>query len=421
MKQFHDYKKQFRLVLVIGFVLLPALFIHAQTASEIRQQISTKNSEIENLERQIDSFQAELVELGKEKNSLNKNIQELNLTRKQLNAEISITQTKIDKTNLQIKDLSSDILDKEESIGNDVKAISLDLRRIAELEYSGMTEVILSNNNFTSIWTDIDNMVSVRQSIIEKIDRLRGVKIILEDDREETIDAKNKLVNLRTELADQKKIVDGNKAEKDKLLSQTKNSEANYQKLIANQTAKKNALEQEIEEFESKLKFILDPNSLPGPGILSWPLDGSILVTSPYGPRWGRFHRGTDFRASVGTPVKAMADGMVIGTGDTDVCCPGASFGKWILVQYDNGLSGTYAHLSLVKAQKGQRVQRGEVISYSGNSGSSTGPHLHVSVYVSSGVKVDSFESKSYPGRTLTQPISATEAYLDPMFYLPKL
>ncbi|KKT20088.1 MAG: Peptidase, M23 family, partial [Candidatus Nomurabacteria bacterium GW2011_GWB1_43_7] len=167
------------------------------------------------------------------------------------------------------------------------------------------------------------------------------------------------------------------------------------------------------------LQFILDPSKLPG-RVLSWPLD-SIYVTSPYAPRWGGFHRGTDFRASIGTSVKAMADGVVGGIGDTDLCCPGASFGKWIFIEYNNGLSSTYGHLSLITVRKDQQVKRGQVVGYSGNSGSSTGPHLHVSLYVSSGVQVDSFPSKSYPGKTLIQPISATNAYLDPMRYLPPL
>ena len=144
-------------------------------------------------------------------------------------------------------------------------------------------------------------------------------------------------------------------------------------------------------------------------------------MTSPYAPRWGGFHRGTDLRASVGTPVKAMAEGVVMGTGDTDICCPGASYGKWILIEFNNGLSSTYGHLSLISVSKGQKVSRGQVVGYSGNTGSSTGPHLHVSVYVSDGVKVDSFESKSYRGRTLVQPIASTSAYLNPMDFLPKL
>jgi murein DD-endopeptidase MepM/ murein hydrolase activator NlpD len=112
-----------------------------------------------------------------------------------------------------------------------------------------------------------------------------------------------------------------------------------------------------------------------------------------------------------------MADGVVGGVGDTDLTCAGASFGKWIFIEYSNGLSSTYGHLSLIKVAKGQRVRRGEVVGYSGATGRVT--HLHVTVYAAGAAKVQTLPSKSCLGRTLTQPLAAINAYLDPMQYLP--
>jgi murein DD-endopeptidase MepM/ murein hydrolase activator NlpD len=115
-----------------------------------------------------------------------------------------------------------------------------------------------------------------------------------------------------------------------------------------------------------------------------------------------------------------MADGVVKGTGDTDLVCPGVSFGRFIFIEYSNGLSSTYGHLSLIKVREGQKVSRGEVVGYTGGTGRVTGPHLHVSVYASSSaVSVATVPSKSCPGKILKQPIAPTNAYLDPMYYLP--
>ena len=421
MKHYPDYKKLlFSAIVLVALIIMPSAFLSAQTAREIQEKIDQKDSEIQQLEKEIAAYQTELNGLEKQKSSLSKSIKELDLTRKKLNADIAVTQNKIDKTNLKIKNLSSDINTKEDSINNNINSIKLQIRSISEFEEKSLVETILSDNDFTALWNDVDNIVTVREKIRENTIKLQEMKGALEETRESTIDAKNELTKLKTQLSDQQKIVVQNTAEKNKLLKQTQNNEANYQKLLRDRMAKKEAFEQELEAYEAQLQFILDPSKLPSGRVLSWPLD-SIYVTSPYAPRWGGFHRGTDFRASIGTSVKAMADGVVGGTGDTDVCCPGASFGKWIFIEYNNGLSSTYGHLSLITVRKDQQVKRGQVVGYSGNSGSSTGPHLHVSLYVSSGVQVDSFPSKSYPGKTLIQPISATNAYLDPMRYLPPL
>lgn len=425
MKHFQDYKKLsspkvFWAILLIIFVFIPVFFSNAQTADDIRNKINQRDADIAALEKEIASYQSQLDVVGKEKNSLSSTIKELDLTKKKLTTDITLTQKKIDKTNLTIQNLSSSIGTKENAIANNIDSIALGLRQTDEFDRSPIIETLLSEQDFTEVWNDVDSMETIRTKLIEDIDRLKQVKGDLEDTREVTMDAKNELLGLKTKLSDQQKIVVQNTNQKNKLLQQTKNSEANYQQLLKDRIAKKAAFEKELAEFESQLKFILDPSKLPSKGSLGWPLD-NIYTTSPYGLRSMGFHYGTDFRASVGTPVKAMADGVVLGVGDTDACCPGASFGKWVFIEYNNGLSSTYGHLSLISATKGQKVSRGSIVGYSGNTGSSTGPHLHVSLYVSNGVEVSSFASKSYPGRTLTQPISAKTAYLDPMLYLPSL
>ncbi len=86
-----------------------------------------------------------------------------------------------------------------------------------------------------------------------------------------------------------------------------------------------------------------------------------------------------------------------------------------------NGLTTLYAHQDVVSVQPGQRVETGQVIGYIGNTGFSTGPHLHFTVYAKDGVSVRQFnEIKTVtscgPAKT---PVAATDAYIDPMDYLP--
>lgn len=431
MKQYQGYKKLYKvlffgaLILILG--IMPAVFSkfsYAETAEEIQAKIAQKNADLAKLEAQLKVYQAELDNLGKQKNSLNVSIKQLDTTKRKLMADIAVTQKKIDKTNLSIDSLNSDIQIKEGNISNSLASIKLEIRNTHELEQQSLLETILSGENFGDIWTDIDNIASVRERMLEHLGILRETKIALEDTRSQTIETQNELLGLKDKLGDQEKVVVQNVNEKSKLLNQTKSSETAYQKLVKAELAKKAAFEKELRDFESQLKFILDPSKLPSAGVLSWPLD-RVYVTQQFGAKTGPHrtyasgHSGTDFRARTPLPVYAMADGVVKGTGDTDTACSGVSFGKWVFIEYTNGLASTYGHLSLIKVDEGQKVSRGQVVGYTGGTGRVTGPHLHVSLYAGNSVKVSTVPSISCPGKILKQPIAAINAYLDPMYYLP--
>jgi len=431
MKLYPGYKKLFNIISSIQaailaiLLLIPINFSHAQTVADLQKQIGQKNSDISSLEQEIAAYQSELDNLGQQKSSLNKSIQELDLTRKKLNADIAITQKKIDKTNLTIESLSSDISIKEDAIATNRDSISLGIKSTNEYEEGNIVGTLLSQNDFTTIWNDVDNIVAVRESIIKNIAQLKKAKGDLENTKNETVIAKNQLTALKSKLADQQKIVEQNTKEKNQLLKQTKNSESNYQKLLKDRIAKRDAFEKELRDYEAELQFILDPSKLPSSGVLSWPLE-KVFVTQLFGKTVAAkrlyasgTHNGVDFRASVGTPVMAMADGTVLGTGDTDLTCQGASFGKFVFIQYNNGLSSTFGHLSLIKAYEGEQVKRGEVVGYSGATGHVTGPHLHVSLYASQAVKMASKASASCDGRIYRLPVAPVNAYLDVLYYSP--
>lgn len=106
------------------------------------------------------------------------------------------------------------------------------------------------------------------------------------------------------------------------------------------------------------------------------PLKSSFRFTSGYGRRWGRMHEGTDFAASYGTPIYATADGVVTHAGWL------AGYGRLVKIQHEFGIETRYAHQSKIRVKVGQRVSRGDRIGDMGNSGRSTGTHLHYEVRV---------------------------------------
>lgn len=106
------------------------------------------------------------------------------------------------------------------------------------------------------------------------------------------------------------------------------------------------------------------------------PVKSAFRYTSGFGPRWGRMHSGTDFAASYGTPIYATADGVVTFAGWS------SGYGRLVKIQHEFGIETRYAHQSQLRVKVGQRVSRGDRIGDMGNSGRSTGTHLHYEVRV---------------------------------------
>ena len=106
----------------------------------------------------------------------------------------------------------------------------------------------------------------------------------------------------------------------------------------------------------------------------AWVVPVAGPITSGFGQRWGRLHNGVDFGVPIGTPVLAASDGNVVAVG------PVAGFGQWVKIVHGGGVTTVYGHISSWTVTVGQAVRAGQHIAKSGNTGASTGPHLHFEV-----------------------------------------
>lgn len=105
------------------------------------------------------------------------------------------------------------------------------------------------------------------------------------------------------------------------------------------------------------------------------PISGGVL-TSYFGPRWGRTHQGVDWGVSTGTTVVASSGGQVVSAGWN------GGYGYSVLIRHPDGRQTRYAHLSKITVSAGEYVSQGERIGLSGNTGNSTGPHLHFEMII---------------------------------------
>lgn len=118
-----------------------------------------------------------------------------------------------------------------------------------------------------------------------------------------------------------------------------------------------------------------DPPPKMGTGNLIHPTSRGV-ITSEFGWRWGRRHTGIDIGLNVGSSVKAADGGVVTFAGYS------SSYGRYLIIDHGGNITTLYAHNSSLLVSKGDKVYQGQLIAYSGNTGYSTGPHLHFEVRV---------------------------------------
>lgn len=415
-------------ILAITVLIIVPGFSVALTASEVKEQIKQTNEQILKIEKEIAALSKQIAETAEEKKSLSNAIKELTLKKNQLVKERESIQKKINATGLIIENIEMDIGEKEKSLSLSRQALSNSIRNLHQSDNTLLIEKLLSGERLSDFSRKYNNILSLNQEVKNRIYEILDKKEKLLASKNEKEAERQNLNNLKRNLTEQEKVIASNQQEKNGLLKETQNKESNYQKLLSEQIKKRDAFEKDLANYEDQLEFILNPKKLPKPGtvVFSWPLK-SVLITQLFGytSDSGRLYRsgthsGLDMRAAIGTEVYAMGNGTVVGAGDTDIYCKGASFGKWVFIKYDNGLSSTYGHLSVIYAKTGDRVKSGDLVALSGNTGHTTGPHLHVTVYASDGVKIDKVPSLSCSGKTFIMPIAASTSYLDPMLYLPK-
>jgi len=433
-------KRRFVTAFLIGTLILPSFWwgssvVSAQSGQvdKLKQEINDRSKRLLEIEKEIAQFEQDLKKVGAERNTLQKAINQLELERKKVQADIRYTEQKIDATDLELSKLILEIEAAESDIATKKEAIAEIIRRSYKIENESIIEVMLKHDHLSEFWSSLDTLLQVQSSMADKVEELNSLKLVLNEKRDETEDRRGALVDLKDQYSDQSTVLANNRAERGQLLAQTRNKESEYQNLIKTKQSARELILKEMRDYEAQLQFILDPTTIPtaGTAVFQWPLKNVIITQYFGGTEFARrnagvyggrpYHPGVDFGAPRGTPIYAPLAGTVRATGNTDAV-PGCwSWGKWTLIDHANGLSTLYAHQDVISVTAGQRVATGEIIGYVGNTGFSTGPHLHFTVYAKDGVSVRAFNQiKTVTScGAATTPVAATEAYLDPMNYLP--
>ncbi len=373
------------------FCVLPLLYADAVVIENLKYDIEQKNEEIKRLEEEARQYRDDVVSSQEKGRTLKNELNRISRTIARLRKDITLTEKRIKKAALEFEDLALEITEKERSMMALQHGLASALMIFFEYDRDPPLELFVGYRTFSDFFRHVEYLTLLKERALGSLDRLRTVRNELGIKKAEAESKKEELGEFETSLRDQNKIQEEMRSERSDLLRVTKNQEALYQELLRVTEQKQEAILQEMEELEEELRKLVDPSSLPLPrkGILVWPADGKLsqgygetsFTKSRRGRHFYKFHNGIDISAPLGTPVRAADEGTVRATGNTDQYCPRGAYGKYVVIDHKNNLTTMYAHLSLVRVSHGQKIEQGELVGYIGNSGLSTGSHLHFTLY----------------------------------------
>ncbi len=340
-------------------------------------------------------------DLEKEKKILNNLKSTLKSFEKKLNETISYKNTilgEIDNIESKIKDISIKISDLERKISNKKSQIEIIENNISLTQIEIEKDKELIGDKLILIYK-IKNELPLdiyfsSKSIGELFSRINFLNILLRSNREslnELKEKENALLIEKEKLKNEKQnleyLLKENETLKISLLEEEKKRRELLKNLLSKESEYKKEIEvykQKIEEQEEKIQEIIRKaelaKKLPEIGNIIWPVKGPIV--SKFGMRihpiynqW-LFHSGADIDAPTGTPIKAVADGIVIYAGWL------GSYGIVVFLQHGGNITTVYAHMQYFIVEVNQYVKQGDIIGYVDNTGLSTGPHLHFEIRI---------------------------------------
>ena len=238
----------------------------ADLVDDLKAKIDERSKVIADLEKEIADYQSQVEKTGAQAKTLKSTINTLELTRKKLSAEISVIQNKISSANLTIRQLDSQIADAAATIKRTLNGIAVTIRETDMEESNSFIETLLNYQKISTFLDKVESLENLSRGLKVALAEVEDAKKELETKNAAVQNKRRELQSLAGDLTDKKKVAEYNKAQTTKVLTDTKNKQSSYQKLLNERIARKNAFEQELLQYESELKFAIDPTSLPSAG-----------------------------------------------------------------------------------------------------------------------------------------------------------
>ena len=382
------------------FSILIILIVVLQTTSVFAATNTILNSQKSENDKKITEKQSNLEDVKEEKSETQQQVNDLSTKISEYQSQIDELDSKIGDLNSKIEEAQNHLQQKQEDYEKNKKLAEERLVVMQEEGDTSYLDFILKSSSLTDMISNFYLSSEVANADIELINKIDNEKKEVE--------------KAKTELEDSKRDLDTSKAEKQGVSTQLQAAKNEKSAQVAKLSDDQKQIEEELDELQEANKQIqkeINANVAKyqaqiaalnkknnsssknnssnnsgnsgnynggGSGVLARPVASGSITAGMYYPS-GSYHGAIDYGVSAGTPVYAAADGVVIKTANLTT-----SYGRYVVIQHANGLQTWYAHgtSGSICVSEGQTVSRGQQIMKSGNSGHSTGAHLHFEVRV---------------------------------------
>lgn len=362
-------------------IVMALCLVFSSLSVAYADDLSDMKNQLDDVQQNIKGLQSNISNVKKEKNSIYSQITKLE-------SQINTVENQLEDINSQIETANNSISDTTEALEKAIEELGeykdlygQRLRNMYMNGTAGYLEIILSSESFSDFISRIDVVKRIMEHDSNILVDMKKKQESIEEQKAELEEQKAKLLGLQQQASKKKSELNTVSRENKNLYSKLSSDQKELEKAL-------NAEIKESKEIEAEIKAIMaasNNSNLAYSGkryniVKNSEAGRTIRVTSQFGNRYHpvlhvyKLHTGIDLGVPSGTPIHAMADGEVI------IAKYSSGYGNYIVINHGSGISTLYAHNSKLLVKVGDKIEGGQVISKSGNTGYSTGPHLHFEV-----------------------------------------
>lgn len=351
----------------------------------IKQQLKNNSSNLTGVEKEINEYQYEIAELDSRANEYSK--------------ELAKIQAKIDEVNKKLEQYEKDLQGTSQSYNSAEDVYTTRLRVIYENGIPTIWDILFSSKGISDFFSRLNVYNSILEYDKSLVSNIKTQKEYIDYVKKDIEVQKLQLDQLKYDLEKSTEALNDTITAKQNKKKQLESSKENLTQIQASLEAKQKQAQQKINDEIERIRKEQEAAQRAGTGGTTtftgsdflWPVEGYTTITTRYGEIYnlvvstGSAHTGCDIAGGgiLGKPIRAIQSGTV-----TTATYGQYGYGNYIIINHGtnssngNSYMSLYGHCSSLNVSVGQTVSKGQVIGYVGSTGNSTGPHLHLEVYV---------------------------------------